>query len=625
MKFRCVCFLVVLFVLQGCLTPDSAPKGHGVGYTGKPRELYVILTGDQLPSGTDTSEAIKKPFSLEPATAEQLSSNPLAGGITDFGATQWLNFIDEKEFSIAVWASAATDLKRSSAFSGNALLSNVDNAAPDAGPQGFEMLRLSNGNFAVYAGTGAIFDSGLPFPLGTFAHVVVTRRGNSVHLYVNGVKGKFFSSKYLDPLGGARSASLSTAGRGSKLTALFAGRAGANPGACTSGSAFRCLDSWKGSIASVELYQTALDDSKVAELYGLRHQPVPSVLSGKWVETSVKEAPSPRARHCGVFSGNKMYVFGGRDRTATGDNLNLRDGGVFDPISNSWTLLPEEGAPQSFANNCAASAERIILFDGQIALLDTTTQTWRRGSVPPFEIKKPSTVVYAGYEKVLVWYNGNEKAGGIYDIATDTWARMSTENAPSPRSAYASVFTGKYLFVWGGTIFESPDNKLSLADGARYDVDANRWESVNPAAGMEGRRLPQLIWTGAKVLLIGGNSFDVQRQAYHPVHPLYELEPVSLAWKRVDLPKNVLPGGMRSVVWTGQRYLLWGGTPDSRASSGYSFEPGKGEWKELTKQGAPSDRYLHSAVWTGDRMVIWGGSLYGDTEETSNDGAMYFP
>ncbi len=64
-----------------------------------------------------------------------------------------------------------------------------------------------------------------------------------------------------------------------------------------------------------------------------------------------------------------------------------------------------------------------------------------------------------------------------------------------------------------------------------------------------------------------------------------------------------------SAVWTGDAWLIWGGTPGGAdvLATGFGYSPGPDQWAPLSPIEAPSARRGHSAVWTGSRMLVWGG------------------
>ena len=45
---------------------------------------------------------------------------------------------------------------------------------------------------------------------------------------------------------------------------------------------------------------------------------------------------------------------------------------------------------------------------------------------------------------------GYLNSGGIYDPATDTWAALATGGAPTGRSGHVAIWTGAKMLVWGG-------------------------------------------------------------------------------------------------------------------------------------------------------------------------------
>jgi len=77
-----------------------------------------------------------------------------------------------------------------------------------------------------------------------------------------------------------------------------------------------------------------------------------------------------------------------------------------------------------------------------------------------------------------------------------------------------------------------------------------------------------------------------------------------------------------TAVWTGTRFLVWGGTLNGGSVSGVgaSYDPALNLWSPVSTLDAPVARSGHTAVWTGDRMLVWGGVGTGVTL-----GAEYHP
>jgi hypothetical protein len=67
--------------------------------------------------------------------------------------------------------------------------------------------------------------------------------------------------------------------------------------------------------------------------------------------------------------------------------------------------------------------------------------------------------------------------GASYDPALDTWTVISTVNAPSPRAQHASVWTGRELFVFGGT--EAANESVPTNTGGRYSPETDSWRPIS--------------------------------------------------------------------------------------------------------------------------------------------------
>ena len=199
------------------------------------------------------------------------------------------------------------------------------------------------------------------------------------------------------------------------------------------------------------------------------------------------------------------------------------------------------------------------------------------------------------------------------------WAEVS-ESPLSARRGSAAVWTGKEMFIWGGS---GADGEV-LPDGAAYDPATDRWKSIAPAP--TGPLVDATaVWTGERVLVWGGRVGE-------PGDPASEraagaaYDPRTDSWTPIsDSPLATVAG--HEAVWTGQVMLVWGGSVgELPVAEGAAYDPSSDRWRKLPP--APLDaRFDHSAVWTGDRMIVWGG-FPGEESPTSEplaDGAAYDP
>jgi hypothetical protein len=80
-----------------------------------------------------------------------------------------------------------------------------------------------------------------------------------------------------------------------------------------------------------------------------------------------------------------------------------------------------------------------------------------------------------------------------------------------------------------------------------------------------------------------------------------------------------------SGVWTGTRFLVWGGHGASRTfADGASYDPATRTWTALPASPLRA-RTRHVAVWSGREMFVWGGTTKGSGVGGLLDGAAYDP
>lgn len=83
---------------------------------------------------------------------------------------------------------------------------------------------------------------------------------------------------------------------------------------------------------------------------GARYDPV----TGKWARVSPEGGLSPRTSHTAVWTGAQMITWGGGSGVITSEAPPLGDGAAYDPATDTWTLLPAEGAPAARQRHVAA-------------------------------------------------------------------------------------------------------------------------------------------------------------------------------------------------------------------------------------------------------------------------------
>jgi hypothetical protein len=254
------------------------------------------------------------------------------------------------------------------------------------------------------------------------------------------------------------------------------------------------------------------------------------------------------------------------------------DGGVYDPVANSWTAIASGAGNEPSARYFQ-------------------TGVWAGGKV----------VIWGGFDGATV-----KNDGGVYDVAAGTWAAITSTNVPAARSRHIAVSTGDKMIVWGGWNEVTTD----FDDGGIYDVGANTWTSI--ASGMAnepvGRYYPSAVWTGAKLIIWGGHNFNCSAGCVDTVYQdggMYDV--AGNSWTAIASGQSNEPSAREFTPahWTGKYMILWGGTNQGALKGdGGLFDPAAGTWTSIASgmSNEPSARQSLGSVWTGKELLVWGGT-----------------
>ncbi|HYV28071.1 MAG TPA: galactose oxidase, partial [Candidatus Eisenbacteria bacterium] len=133
-----------------------------------------------------------------------------------------------------------------------------------------------------------------------------------------------------------------------------------------------------------------------------------------WQPITTTGAPAGRWFHQAVWTGTEMLVWGGRAAFSSSQS-NQNDGGRYNPVSDTWSFITTNDAPQ-----------RRSIF----------------------------VAVWSGTE-MLVWGGATDggaslATGSRYNPASNSWRPISENGAPVPRTSCVAVWTGTEMIVWGG-------------------------------------------------------------------------------------------------------------------------------------------------------------------------------
>jgi hypothetical protein len=308
------------------------------------------------------------------------------------------------------------------------------------------------------------------------------------------------------------------------------------------------------------------------------YQFVMSVPAPAWVNGATTGAPSARSGHTAAWDGQEMIVWGG-DISSEVPTF-TSSGGMYRPDLDQWTAVSTLNAPSARAGH---------------------TAVWTGTEM----------IVWGGYTA-----GGTLNTGAKFNPVTQTWTPASTAGAPSGRSGHIAVWTGTSMLVWGGA------NSVGLlGDAALYDPVADQWTSVVLPGAFPGSQGAKAAWTGDRVLIWGGDGQTGPSNA--GIELLFSSDGVPTQWSGMALANAPSARDSHSAVWTGQKFMVWGGSSGGVAlGDGAAFDVLHNTWTNLPSAGAPAASFNQVAVWTGQEMLVIGGST-GSSDLAS--GAAYNP
>jgi hypothetical protein len=190
----------------------------------------------------------------------------------------------------------------------------------------------------------------------------------------------------------------------------------------------------------------------------------------------------PRTRMASAWTGSELLVWGGWSGRSGSEFLEgfLGDGAAYDPVSDSWRMLPpapiDARAPMSVWTGREmlvwGTSVRVEDRPRDGAAYDPATNSWRPIAEAPIELTD-ATAVWTGTEMIVfgaALHGGNvpetpTAVGAAYDSASDTW-RQLPESDIDPNANTASWLEDR-LIAWDYSEHTSA-----------YSREADAWTSL---------------------------------------------------------------------------------------------------------------------------------------------------
>lgn len=306
------------------------------------------------------------------------------------------------------------------------------------------------------------------------------------------------------------------------------------------------------------------------------------------------EAPlTPRVGHAMVRRGDAVVVWGGFDVTG----LPLTDGGLFDPISGAWELLPPFDGGDATASYVAASGAAVLVVSAAATrVYDGDRGAWDAGPPPPLPDGHILTdhLVGTGDGAVAASRPGRDAAvprSAVFTLARADrrWRRLPDPPATITDADAVLADTDRVVLVTRAGARRPPMVvELDLRD------DGATWRNLAVPPGLGSwplvRLLGGLVGDRAVVVGIGG-----------PGAPGYATVHDGRRWRRTD-PPPLSASPQVDGLWVGDGLIVW----NRLTGQGAQLALRSARWTRLA--GSPvADGAPRPAAWTGSSIVTWGG------------------
>ncbi len=231
-----------------------------------------------------------------------------------------------------------------------------------------------------------------------------------------------------------------------------------------------------------------------------------------------------RSGHTAIWTGTEMIIWGGWSNTST-SSTTFNDGARYNPVTQTWQPVSNVNAPSPRTHHTAIWTGREM-------------------------------IVWGGLLSGLL---GNTDTGARYDPVTDRWTPLPTENAPRARDRHTSVWTGVEMIVWGGA---GPCCYSTLNNGGRYNLTTDTWSTMATDETLPARKSHTAIWTGQEMILwgtaSGGARYSPYVDQWHPLTQTHQPTGIhnhSAVWTGEEM---IVWGGSEGgpIVATGGRWRI---------------------------------------------------------------------
>jgi hypothetical protein len=342
---------------------------------------------------------------------------------------------------------------------------------------------------------------------------------------------------------------------------------------------------------------------------------------GGWVPM----APPPSAfvgrnRAAHTSFNNKLFVFGGADV----NNVALGDAAIYDPATNTWTLVTATtNAPSPrWGATAVWTGTQILVFGGRAttsgpalmdgASYDPATQQW--SPIAPGLAGHVHAVGGASSSQAVFWGGWGATTTTLvagaerYNIGTNSWQPASIiGTVPGPLQDPAWAFTGTNLYVFGGSMGGTTRTNQAWS----YSLTTNSWTTL-ASAGTTVRSGSFGAWDTHSFFVWGGRDATAARN-----DGWYYYGGVWTAMGGTGAPTarsaSHRQAGWAFVIGAGNIVFLGGFDTNSTALTDggqYINTPTSGgaTWTAIAAWLSGEQHLWAVAAYAGGEILVWGGT-----------------
>ena len=300
---------------------------------------------------------------------------------------------------------------------------------------------------------------------------------------------------------------------------------------------------------------------------GGRYDPVTDI----WENLTMNGAPSRREGHSAVWTGSEMLVYGGLTNGSYSTT-----GGRFDPSSNQWNRISTSRAPPAYFHSSIWTGSEMIVWGSYQRVTEGRNTGGRYNPImdywsPTATEGAPSarfnhTAVWTGID-MIIWgglTNGDAiNTGGRYNPILNRWDVVSTAGS-SRRSQHTAVWSGSEMIVWGGF------DEDWLHSGSRYNSTTDSWAPVTTREAPSISYTHTAIWDGSEMILWGGLAGTGET----PINNGWIYNPTLNNWSIISMVNSPSGRFNHTAIWTGSEMIIWGGSDGEDAlNTGGRYRP----------------------------------------------------